>query len=141
MESSGADAEEAWLGSRSSSPIVVRYHADAFDATLEGLASCAQSVFVVASDDDKRPVDLILWSLHEIDERSVRAVIMAHHPTPVFIVLAATMQPVHVAQCLRLGAVQCLIDPTDRELVAHLLATVRRLRLSDRGPDEQTPQT
>jgi DNA-binding response OmpR family regulator len=84
----------------------------------------------VITDDDDRSAELVLWSVDAIDENSVRVTMTSYQPTPVLVILAASMHPTstQMALCLNLGAHQCLIEPSNHELVAHINAIVRRLR-------------
>jgi CheY-like chemotaxis protein len=117
------------------SPIVIKVSGADFERAAAGLGEDPHGISVVVSEDDSRRLDLVLWHVPEMDASCVRAAIRAHRPTPVFVVLGASKRPDHVAQCLSMGAVQCLVDPAEGELVAHVHAVVRRLRRSqDIGP-------
>jgi len=123
---------------RNASIIVVKLHGGPLTGQLASFPN-ATSTIAVTSDEQDRTAELVLWPIDAIDERSVRDTITRCQPTPILVILAASMRPTsaHIAQCLNLGAHQCLIDPTIDELVAHVHAIARRLH----NPPKRTAAT
>jgi CheY-like chemotaxis protein len=109
-------------------PIVVKVHEMHNGGTALHFADGAANISVIAAGTDQPPADLVLWTPTSIEGQSLHAIINQYHPIPVFVVLDASKQPAHISRCLQAGAIQCLIDPPHPVLIAHIHATVRRLR-------------
>lgn len=124
-----ADVETSVPGG-ARTPIVVKLHEMSRARIQLNLEGESDDISVVAGKHENRPADLILWAPTTVDGPSVRAVIDEHHPLPVLVVLDASMRPVHSLQCLRAGAIQCLIDPSTPVLIAYIRSIVRRLHTS-----------